>query len=75
MRYQIDLSLLLRCDFHAGCIITSRAGHQNPLSVLVVNELQRRLIADKKLPGPVLTDETKHTMFNRIPQKPQSADG
>ena len=70
MRRQIDLSLLLRCNFHPGCIIRTielSAATKTALGFGRPNELQHCLIADKKLPGPILTDETKHPMFNRIP--------
>src|SRR6266545_7005642 len=70
MRLQIDLSLLLRSDFHSGLIIGPVEPSTAPESALgfgSADELQRRLIADQWLPSPVLTNEAEHPMLNRIP--------
>src|SRR4029434_7911746 len=70
MRLQIDLSLLLRSDFHPGRIIgpvEPSAASESALASGWADELQRRLIADQWLTSPVLTDETEHPMLNRIP--------
>src|SRR5215510_3897521 len=70
MGLQIDLSLLLRSDFHSGRIIGSvepSTASESAHGFGCADELQCRLIADQWLPSPVLTDETEHPMLNRIP--------
>src|SRR5690242_20301015 len=70
MRLQIDLSLLLRSDFHSGRIIGTvepSTASESTLGSRCANELQRRFIADQWLTSPVLADETEHPMLNRIP--------
>lgn len=70
MRLQIDLSLLLRSDFHSGRItgtVEPGTASESALGFGCADKLQRCLIADQWLPSPVPTDETKHPMLNRIP--------
>src|SRR5690349_5104833 len=70
MRLQIDLSPLLRSDFHSGRVIgpvEPSTASESALGFGCAKELQRRLIADQWLTRPVLADETEHPMLNRIP--------
>ncbi len=70
MRLQVDLSLLLRSDFPTGRIIgvvEQRTAPKSTFGFGRANELHHRLVADQRLPGPILTDQTKHAMLSRIP--------